>query len=237
MGLLISTLYGARALRPALNFRGINVPVTGDHVSRTVWKHIWKGGYERPEIEALLGLMRDGDRILELGTGMGIVSGVAATARPSVQIEAYEANPALIPAIHKLHQMNGISNVTVNNAILLPTDDTTPIRFNLHRNFTESSISDAIESRDFVEVERRDFRRVLADFQPDILVCDIEGGEEELFKGVALKGLRALIIELHPKIISREATRRIYDLCAEAGLYPRIELSAQQVVAFERIAP
>jgi FkbM family methyltransferase len=235
MGILITAMHKARGLHPVLNFRGVKVPVTGDHVSRTVWKHVWKGGYERPEIEALSGLMRPGDRILELGTGMGIVSGVAAKLRPDVQIEAYEANPALIPAIHKLHELNGITNVSVNNAILLPTDDTTPIRFNLHENFTESSISDAIASADYVEVERRDFRKVLSEFRPDILVCDIEGGEEELFRGVTLQGLRALIIEFHPKIISRKAVKRIYDLCADAGLYPRIELSSLQVVAFDRV--
>ncbi|WP_322867192.1 FkbM family methyltransferase [Aquicoccus sp. G2-2] len=235
MGILITALHKARILHPVLNFRGIKVPVAGDHISRTLWKHIWKGGYEGPEIEALSSLIRPGDRILELGTGMGLVSGVAANLHPDVKIEAYEANPALIPAIHKLHELNGITNINVNNAILLPTDDTTPIRFNLHENFTMSSIKNTIDSSGYVEVERRDFRKVLSEFRPDILACDIEGGEEELFTGVTLQGLRSLIIEFHPKLISRSAVKRIYDLCADAGLYPRIELSSLQVVAFDKI--
>ncbi len=235
MGLLITAMHRARALKPVLNFRTIKVPVTGDHVSRTVWKHIWKGGYERPEIEALLAIVRPDDRVLELGTGMGIVSGVVAKANPQVKIEAYEANPALIGPIQHLHEMNGITNVQINNAVLLPTADATPIRFNLHANFTESSISDRVEARSAVDVPVHDFRKVLAEFSPDILVCDIEGGEEELFKGVSLAGMRALVIEFHPHLISREATKRIYDLCAEAGLYPRIELSSLQVVVFERV--
>lgn len=235
MGLLITAMHRARALKPVLNFRGLKVPVTGPHVSRTVWKHLWKGGYERPELDALSALVRPGDRILELGTGMGIVSGVVAHANPQVQIEAYEANPALIDAIRQLHEMNGITNVTPHNAVLLPTDDETPIRFNLHENFTESSISDRVTAQGAVEVPVRDMRKVLAEFRPDILVCDIEGGEEALFDGITLDGLRALVIEFHPKLISRAATKRIFDLCAAAQLYPRIELSSALVVAFERV--
>lgn len=234
MGLLTSLLYRARAFRPMLEFRGLKVPVAGDHVSRTVWKHIRKGGYERPEIDALSALVRPGDRILELGTGMGIVSGVVARQHPDVSIEAYEANPALIEPILELHELNGIKNVRVHNAILLPTGDTTPMRFNLHSNFTESSISDAISSEASIDVPVRDFRTILAEFRPDILVCDIEGAEEHVFDGVDLGGLRAVVIELHPHLISRDATERIYDTCAEAGLAPSDAHSSHQVVAFER---
>lgn len=76
MGIGVTALYKLRSLRPVLDFRGLKVPVAGIHVTRTVWKHLFKGGYERPEIEAMLALTRPCDRILELGTGMGIVSGV-----------------------------------------------------------------------------------------------------------------------------------------------------------------
>ena len=235
MGLYITTLYKARGLRPVLHFRGLKVPVTGPHISRSVWKHLWKGGYEAPEIFALQKLLKYGDKVLELGTGMGVISSFAAKLHPDIEVEAYEANPALIEPIRKLHKMNGIANVNINNAILLPTESETFRKFNLHKNFTESSIKDEISSTNSVDVPVQDFRAVLNKIRPDVFVCDIEGGEEELFVGVDLTGIRAVVLELHPEIVSRPAIKMIFDVCAHAGLYPRIEYSSERVVAFKKV--
>lgn len=235
MGLYITTLYKARRLRPVLHFKGLKVPVTGPHISRSVWKHLWKGGYEAPEIFALQRLLKSGDTVLELGTGMGVVSAVAAKMHPNITVEAYEANPALIEPIHNLHKMNAITNINVNNAILLPTDTESVRKFNLHKNFTESSIRDGISSANSVDVPVQDFRAVLNKIRPDVFVCDIEGGEEEVFVEADLNGIRAVVLELHPEIVSRAAIKMIFDVCARAGLYPRIEYSSERVVAFEKV--
>lgn len=234
MGLLVSTLYKTRGIRPKLRFRNLTVPVNGTHVSRTVWKHLWKGGYERPEIDASLALLQSGDRVLELGTGMGIVSGVLAKSDPSVTIKTFEANPNLVDAIANLHNVNGLTNVAPNNAILLPSaKDGETITFNLHKNFTESSV-ERIESAQAVEVPVQDFQTTFNAFSPDVMICDIEGSEARLFDGISLKGLRALVIELHPDLITRADVKRIYDICYDAHLYPRVDLSNLHVEVFER---
>lgn len=235
MGVFLRLLYRARKLKPVMNFRGISIPVDGEHITYVNFKYLWRGLYESPEIDALLGLARPNDRVLELGTGMGLVSGVAAKRIPGLIIETYEANPGLFDNIRKLHDLNGLTNITVRNAVLLPTSDPQPIRLNFRDHFTESTIIDGPQTTGGTDVPVDDIRKVLSTFKPDLMVCDIEGAEEALFDGISLKGLRALIIEFHPALISRAATKRIYDLCAEAGLYPRIEFSEHQVVAFERV--
>jgi len=235
MSLFLRAMHKFRSLCRTMRFRGIRIPVDGDHITYVNYKYLWRGAYEKPEINALLAMARPGDRVLELGTGMGLVSGVVAKAIPDLEIETYGANPGPVDNIKRLHKMNSFTNITAHNAILLPTDDLTPIRLNLKEHFTESTILDDLESNSSVEVPVRDMRKVLAGFRPDILVCDIEGGEEALFDGITLDGLRALVIEFHPRLISRAATKRIYDLCAAAGLYPRIDLSSALVVAFERV--
>ena len=206
-------------------------------VNDAILDTLWKGVYENPEIDALLAMIRPNDRILELGTGMGVMSGVVAKANPGASFRAFEANTALLAPIAQLHAMNGIENITVTNAVLLPNPTVSSIRFNLHANFTESSLLAGIESDAGVDVPVMDFCVVLAEFRPDILVRDIEGGEAELFEGVSLQGLRGLVIELHPNLISRTAVRQIFDTCAEAGLYPRVEWSDLTVIAFERVEP
>lgn len=235
MGIFFTLLHKARHLHPFVRFRGLKVPVTGTHVSRSVLKHLWKGGYERPEIDALQAMLRDGDRVLELGTGMGVMSGVLAKANPGVSFRGFEANPALMSPIAELHRINGITNVTVVNAVLLPDPEHETVRFNLHANFTESSLMSEIKTTAGVDVPVQDFCAELATFRPDILVCDIEGGEEALFRGISLAGLRGVVIELHPQLVTRAGIKQIYATCAEAGLYPRVEWSSQTVVAFERV--
>lgn len=235
MGLWITALYSARRLWPVLSFRGLKVPVTGAHVSRPVWKHVWRGDYEAPELDALRALLRPTDRVLELGTGMGLVSGVVAKEFPAIHVYAFEANPSLIPVIEALHKRNEIANVTLRNEVLLPNPREASIRFNLHRNFTESSLSDRIESQSAVDVPVRDINAVVAEVRPDVFVCDIEGAEAQVFDGLDLAGLRVVVIELHPHLLKRAEIKLIYDTCAKAGLYPRVEHSDLTVVAFERV--
>jgi len=235
MGILSTLLYRTRSMWPPLKFNGLLVPVAGDHISLQIWKTLWKQCYEGPEILAVNQLVKPGDKILEMGSGIGVVSAIASKISPDIQIEAYEANPSLIKFIQHLHKLNDIENVHVNNAILLPTNKETSRKLNLRTHFTESSILDAIESEQSVEIPVKDFRKVLKDFRPDVLICDIEGGEEELFNGIDLSGFRAIILEIHPHLISRKTIKRIYNLCAHSNLYPCIEYSGAQVVAFERI--
>lgn len=235
MGIYISTLFALRRWKPVLQFHGLDVPVTGPHVTRPVWKHIWKGDYEAPEIKALSSVIRDHDIVLEMGTGMGVVSGLTAKANPTVTVHAFEANPAMIPVITDLHKRNAITNVTVHNAILLPDASEGETRaLHLHQNFSESSITDQIDSAGSVAVPVKDMHRVLADLKPDVLVCDIEGAEAEVFVDLDLSCLRALVIELHPHIVNEAQITRIYDLCAQFDLFPNASLSSGTVVAFER---
>lgn len=234
--LLASITYPIRKVLSPLNFRGLKVSMKGAHVSRGVWKAVYRGTYELPEIEALFGLLRPTDRLLELGTGMGIVSGLAALAHPQLQVISYEANPAMIPVSAELHRLNGISNVQVNNAVLTRTSTSGMRDFYVKQSFAVGSLlpTDSIDQRTVKVAENR-IEDVLMDFRPDVLLCDVEGGEAELFPGLDLTGLRAVVMELHPSVIGRASEAAIYDSLAASGLYPRIGLCSGTVVAFESV--
>ncbi|GGE25723.1 methyltransferase, FkbM family [Gemmobacter megaterium] len=218
-----------------LHFHGLQVPVQGAHVSKPVWKHIWRGDYEWPELRALSALMRPEDRVLELGLGMGLVSGVMARRHPGARFTSYEANPALPEAIARLHRTNGITNVEVRSAVVAPLDQGATRSFRLHRHFTESSLVAGAADLEAVEVPVHDPAAVFAEVRPDLLVCDIEGAEEELIPVLPLAGLRAAVIELHPHIVSRAGMARIFGAFLGAGLVPVVEQSFETVVAFERV--
>ncbi|MBZ0122689.1 MAG: FkbM family methyltransferase [Roseovarius sp.] len=218
-----------------VTYRGIEVPVHGPHVIRPIKEELMTGRYEVPEITALQALLRPGDRMLEIGGGLGVVSALAARAMPDVTIESYEANPALIAAIDELHKKNGLRGIALHNRILVQGGGGGERAFHLHRSFAESSVVPGEGKDRSVAVPTEDFAAKLGSFRPHVLVVDIEGGEDELLSGADLAGLRAMVLELHPRIIDRAAEKRIFDACAAAGLYPRYDLSTANVVAFERV--
>lgn len=167
---------------------------------------------------------------------MGIASAVLAKSDPSASIITYEANPQVLPAINELHKLNDLSNVTAFNALLLPdASESQTMAFNLHANFTEGSIRD-VESSEQIQVSVAEFQKTFDEHRPDIFICNIERGEAEFFKNISLKGLRGLVLELHPELIGRRDIKAIYDLCAEAGLYLQVDLSDKRVEVFETIA-
>ena len=233
---LANATYGFRRLIPLISFHDLKVRLTGDHVSRGVWKRVFRGDYEKPEVDAVLALLQPEDRLLELGGGMGLVSGLVAKRFPKLKVETYEANPAMLGVIRELHALNDIRNVNVNGSILVNRDATGDREFYLHHSFAQSSMMrNKDDNQVSIKVPEKDIRQVFSEFRPQVMLCDIEGGEAELFDGLDLAVLRALVIELHPDRIDRLAEARIYDAAIKAGLYPRIELCSGTVVAFESI--
>lgn len=230
-----SLTYAVRRFWPTLPFHGLTVPMQGPHITKPIWKHVWRGDYEWPELRALLKLMRPEDRVLELGLGMGLVSGVLALRHPAARFTSYEANPALHPLIAALHKQNGITNVEVRSAILAPLSGGTTRRFRIHRHFTESSLVATGANVTEVEVPVHDPAAVVAEIRPDVLICDIEGAEEELIPVLPLSSIRVAVVELHPKIVSRAGIARIFRSFLDAGLVPVVDQSFETVVAFERV--
>jgi FkbM family methyltransferase len=230
-----SLTYAFRRFWPTLPFHGLTVPMQGPHVTKPVWKHVWRGDYEWPELRALSALMRPQDRVLELGLGMGLVSGVLALRQPAARFTSYEANPALHERVADLHKQNGITNVEVRSAIVAPLSSGATRRFQIHRNFTESSLAATAGKVAEVEVPVHDPVAVAAEIRPDLLICDIEGAEEELIPVLPMSGLRAAVIELHPQVVSRAGMARIFRSFLDAGLVPVVEQSSETVVAFERV--
>ncbi len=216
-------------------YRGIRVPVSADVMPIPVLVALDLDSYEEPELEAASALMQPGDRMLELGTGLGIVSSVLGKQFPDCQIVSYEANPVLIPHIHALHQANGITNVAVHNRLLEPNPQVESRPFHIHSYFTEGSIKQTAQSLKAIEVPVEDLNTVIKKFDPTIVMCDVEGAEELVIPQADLENVRALVLEFHPKLLSRTAVKSIFDSCAKHGLYPCIEHSSQQVIAFERV--
>jgi len=188
-------------------FHGVMV-LDAPHLSPGILKAINEGLYERPEIEGALVNLRPGDRVVELGSGAGIVSAVLAKNIADVQIRTFEANPNLIAHIEKLHAHNGVAgSVQVVNAIVttdVTAGTTTP--FNISNNFLGSRIADEVDCSSSKQclVDTIPYTDLKASFPHNVLVMDIEGAERDFLAHADLDGIDFVIVELHPATYGQE---------------------------------
>ncbi|MDQ2088371.1 FkbM family methyltransferase [Marimonas arenosa] len=222
---------------PHIISRGIRMPKHSDITRPRIRRALRQNSYEGFEADAVMKIARDGDTVLELGAGIGYISTLIGAKRPVAAIHSFEANPYLIDYIRQTHELNGVTNATVHNALLAPRKGK-PRDFYCRRNFLASSLSPETGPEDGIlsveQIEVRGINTVFREIKPDVLVCDIEGGEAEILPALRYDGLRAAVIELHPQWIGAPGVRAVFEAMHHAGLtyYPR--WSHRKVVVFRR---
>ena len=176
--------------------------------------------YEGQEIAGALEVVRPGDRVLELGAGIGVVGAVVAlNARPA-QVMSFEANPGLIEHIEALYRLNGLQDrIAVRNEVLISAPDApATMTFHIRNSYLGSSLIDS-DSRATtqVEVPVARYAEVQASFVPDVLLMDIEGGELDFLRHASLEGVRAIVIEFHPEAYGKEGMAECKAILERAG--------------------
>ena len=79
---------------------------------------IGEGAYSAEVIRLLPNVIRAGDRVLVIGAGLGVVSTLVAKTEGVARVIAVEADSALISYLNRVHDLNGVSEVEVINAVL-----------------------------------------------------------------------------------------------------------------------
>lgn len=222
---------------PAAYCMGVAVPPSGFLTEARI-ENLVTGRYEGAEIHGAMWVVKPGDRVLELGSGIGVVGAVVAQNRRPEKVVSFEANPYLIPAINDLYRMNGLEDViSVRNQVLIAGDDRPPtLPFHVHRSFLGSSLDPTdVVLRETVEVETADFQTVMEEERPDVLIMDIEGGEKDLLKHGNFDTLRAMVVEFHTGVYGREGMFELKDRVRELGFEPNRLLSKRFVWVCERV--
>lgn len=195
---------------------------------------LMQDNYEEKETQAAFKTIRPGDRVVEFGAGIGYMSAVIARNCNVSQVHAFEANPALIPCIRRVHSENALTNVTVHHAIL--GAERGRRNFYVRRRFLESSTNrEPLEGILHVaEVPVLPARETVSRLAPDVIICDVEGAELTLLPMLDLAGVRAAIVELHPQLMGLEGVKTVFDVMHGAGLIYTPRRSHAKVVTFSR---
>ena len=100
--------------------------------------------YEGQEIAGALEVIRPGDRVLELGAGIGLVGAIAAKNGKPEKVLSFEANPGLIQHVNALYKLNRLGQkIEVRNEVLIsaPNPPET-MDFHIRNSYLGSSLID-----------------------------------------------------------------------------------------------
>ena len=219
-----------------LTIHGIKVAFVPNIITPTIEKPMRKGKYEKGEVEIMRAILQPGDRLLELGAGVGVVSSVAATVEGVEAVLSIEADPNLVPMIKETWRLNGIETAELRNGVAMAqTGD--PVKFYIRDNYWASSMEP--DSRPYARIEEvpsAGMDSLFQEFRPTVLSCDIEGGELGLLDEVDLSGLRHIVMEVHPKVYGQEGLRKIVDMLGEKGFLPSPDTKPDSSVKrFDRV--
>ncbi len=176
--------------------------------------------YEGQEIAGALEVVQAGDKVLELGAGIGLVGAIVAKNAKPAKVVSFEANPGLIEHITALYKLNRLSTkIEVRNEVLISAPDAPEtMPFHIRNSYLGSSLIDS-DSRATtrVDVPTAAYAKVHKDLAPDVLLMDIEGGELDFLRHASLEGVRAIVIEFHPEAYGIEGMKECKSILERAG--------------------
>lgn len=214
---------------------GIKIFYDPDVISDAIAERMTKGAYEREEGRLIGGILQEGERILEIGCGVGYVSCLAVKSGKVAEMLSYEANPKLIPIINKTLELNHVQ-LQCRNAVITNTSSGRKMDFYVRDDFWASSLfPDSYGYKEVVQVETVNFQELLSDFKPTMIICDIEGGEKDLFEGVQLTGVKKVFMEVHQNVIGRWGMKKLFERFAHMDFHYDVWHSRGQVVLFSHV--
>lgn len=177
---------------------------------------LYRTDYEAPEMAILTRTLEVSDRVLELGSGLGLLSIFCARRVGEVNVTTFEANPDMEPIIRKNYELNGV-RPQLTMAMVGRSAGTRP--FHIRKNFWASSghAARAEGAARTVNVPVRALDDEIARCKPTYLIVDIEGGEAELFDSAILSGVRKILIETHPDVIGVDGVARVLGRLRDLG--------------------
>jgi FkbM family methyltransferase len=162
--------------------------------------------YEKEDSEMLFKLVKDGDKIFDIGANIGWYSNLLAKKLPNSTIYSFEPIPETFAQLKRNTILNESNNVLINNVALSSKKE--KISFYYSPTVTgASSMVNITENSDMVKLEC--ITSTLDDFVQEnnidklnFIKCDVEGGEFLVFKGAKETILK------HKPIIFTEMLRK-----------------------------
>ena len=205
----------------------------GTIISRSIADAIRSGRYEKTEGKVLPAMLEAGERIIDIGGGIGFTSAIMARTGRAELVVCIEAHPGLIPLIEQLRDLNGL-DFEVRNLAVTPGADRLSAPFHLHKNFWGSSLL-PVAPEDLVgivDVPTISFAVLARTYEPTMYVVDIEvlkalvaprvAGADGL-DAIDLTGVNKVVVQIHRSVAGASLMVRARPVVRTA---PRLRASA-----------
>jgi FkbM family methyltransferase len=224
-----------RSTGARLEAAGVAIPFDPAVITPAIARAIREGRFEAEESRQIPRIVRPGDRVLEIGAGIGFISTLLARERRVARVVAVEANPHLMAYMTRLHELNRVRKVRRLNAVL--TNGPGPsATFYLRRDFWMGSLSAGPNPYvGTVEVPTTSLDGLLRDEGIDLVVCDVEGAETVLFQDADLSGVDRIFLEMHDHVTGLSGVRGLFATLAGHGFVYDPRHSLGSVVLFQKL--
>lgn len=199
-------------------------------VSQHIRDALERNQYESVELYLSSQLIRPGDTVLDLGSGLGLSAITAAKAAQGGRVVGFEADPRVAQLARDNAARNDVKLEIRNAAISTEEGDFT---FYRDVDFLSNSMF-PIEGGTQITVPCAAFRKVIEEVRPNFISCDIEGVERDLFDGADLSSVRRVVLETHAHVIGPEGIKKCCDQLERAGLKKVENLCWHSVLVFDR---
>jgi FkbM family methyltransferase len=186
-------------------------------------------------------LLRPGDRVLEVGTAIGVVSMAAAAIVGPEAVATYDANPAIVADAKRNFKANGLGRISANVGILRNraawSSSETELDFHISRDFWASRLDPGPTTEDIVQIVKVPLvplEDAIARHRANVLICDIEGGEVDLLTGADLSSIRAILMETHYWSAGRRQIDEMVRYLVGAGFDINLDLVGDHVMVLDR---
>jgi len=192
-------------------------------------KLIYRGNYEAEERLIVEEIVRPGDRVLEGGAGMGLITMTAARIVGHENIVCYEPTPASFTILSENLKNNGFSIEARQKALGLASGTA---KFHAQDDLLSSSFFAREGAGKKIDVSVDAITDALTESGANVLILDIEGAEIELLNNAAFPKVEKMIVEVHPQIVGLEKVFITIAKLESCGLYLRKQLSYGKILVF-----
>jgi FkbM family methyltransferase len=217
--------------------RGVTIPFDECVITPNILEALLSGRFEAEESEQIPSIVRPGDRVLELGAGIGFISTLLSRCPEVERVIAVEANPQLMDFMAWVHAENGASKVERRNAVLT-NEACRSVSFYLRDDFWMGSLMpEPNPYHSTIEVPTLSLNELLRDEDISLIVCDVEGAEATLFDDADLSRVGRVFLELHDHVTGLLRVGHIFRVLAEKGFIYDPRHSNGSVVLFRKVGP
>lgn len=218
----------------SFTLRGLTLYLPETALKGNLERALSSGRYETHEADALLLHLRPGDRMLDLGAGLGFICALAARVLGEEAVVGVEAGPETVKLARRNLAANGFPGVKLMRGAVVGAGEG-EVDFGQRPAFWASALQGPggwPENAQVIRVPARPIGKLLARFQPTVISCDIEGGEGEVLMQ-PLPGVRLVVVETHPPVYGPEGVARIGAALAAQG-FVAAEGAQKDTLVFRR---